>query len=196
MTEKMDGENTNIYPNGHCHARSTDSRHHPSRSWVKSLAGQVAHNLSENLRICGENLYAYHSILYTDLPSYLLVFGTYEGSRCLSWDDTLEICELLDLQTVPVIYRGVWDEEKIRSLWTGKGKYPTYETESDNPTFPDDFKPTDAEGYVVRLAESFDYADFQRCCAKFVRANHVRTSSHWMSKPIFPNLLYESQDSP
>ena len=34
ITEKMDGENTTLYSD-YLHARSLDSRHHPSRDWVK-----------------------------------------------------------------------------------------------------------------------------------------------------------------
>ena len=33
VTEKMDGENTTMYVD-HIHARSLDSRHHPSRDWA------------------------------------------------------------------------------------------------------------------------------------------------------------------
>jgi hypothetical protein len=35
VTEKLDGENTTLYAD-HVHARSVDSAHHPSRSWVKT----------------------------------------------------------------------------------------------------------------------------------------------------------------
>ena len=43
ITEKMDGENTTIHAGG-CHARSPDSRYHPSRDWVKAFAaGDLGH---------------------------------------------------------------------------------------------------------------------------------------------------------
>jgi hypothetical protein len=193
VTEKQDGECTSVYPDGHVHARSIDSHHHPSRSWVKQLAGQIAHDIPQGCRICGENLYAYHSIFYTGLPSYFLVYGVYDGDRCLSWAETEEVCELLGLCTVPVIYKGLWDEKLIRDLWTGKGAYPTYEGRDCfgllRPKFPDDFSPCVAEGYVVRLADSFPYSEFSKSCAKYVRAEHVKTSSHWMERAPIPNLL-------
>lgn len=190
VTEKQDGENSTIYHGGNCHARSVDSRHHDSRSWIKSLASQIGYSIPKNWRICGENVFAFHSIFYTNLPSYFLVFGIYdENNMCLSWDDTKELCDELGLHTVPVIYRGVWDEKKIRSLWTGKGAFPTFGTQISNPVFPDDFVESDAEGYVARIAESFCYDDFQKSCAKYVRANHVQTDSHWMDGPVVQNLL-------
>lgn len=55
VTEKMDGENTTIHSAG-CHARSPDSRYHPSRNWLKALAAGVSPMLSEDERIVGENL--------------------------------------------------------------------------------------------------------------------------------------------
>lgn len=193
VTEKMDGECTSIYPDGHIHARSIDTQHHPSRSWVKQLAGQIAHEIPQGWRICGENVYAYHSIFYTELPSYFLVYGVYDGDRCLSWADTEEICSLLGLHTVPVIYKGLWDEKTVRELWTGTGAYPTYEGKDGfgllRPKFPDDFSPCVAEGYVVRIADHFQYADFAKSVAKYVRANHVKTDSHWMERAPIPNLL-------
>ena len=74
VTEKMDGENTTFYKDG-LHARSVNSGSHPSRSWVKDLHARMAWRIPEGIRICGENLYAKHSIHYTDLPSYFLVFS-------------------------------------------------------------------------------------------------------------------------
>ena len=41
VTEKMDGENTTVYPTGYTHARSVDSKKsHPSRDWLKANAAQ------------------------------------------------------------------------------------------------------------------------------------------------------------
>ena len=36
------------------------------------------------------------------------------------------------------------------------------------------------EGYVVRVADSFSYKDFKQSVVKYVRANHVTTTKHWM----------------
>ena len=45
------------------------------------------------------------------------------------------------------------------------------------------------EGYVVRLAERFAYADFAQSVAKWVRAQHVQTTQHWMFAEVVPNQL-------
>ncbi len=101
VTEKMDGENTSIYADGFVHARSLDSKNHKSRDWVQKLASRVGNEgLPENLRLCGENLYARHSIAYNALPSYFMVFGIYEDDICLSWEETQDWVHLLSLDHV------------------------------------------------------------------------------------------------
>jgi len=52
VTKKMDGENTTMYCD-HIHARSVESGHHPSRSWVKQFHASIAHDIPSGWRICG-----------------------------------------------------------------------------------------------------------------------------------------------
>jgi hypothetical protein len=171
VTVKMDGEQTTMYA-GYIHARSVDFKGHPSRSRVRALHGRVGYNIPKGWRVCGENLYAKHSIHYKHLPEYFLAFSVWnERNICLSWDETLEWTELLELTPVPVLYRGVWDEELVRGL---------YREEYDGDPM---------EGYVVRLADQFHYRDFPWAMAKFVRADHVRTHGGWMRHAVTPNLL-------
>ena len=88
VTEKMDGENTTMY-NDYIHARSLDSASHPSREWVKNLHAQIQWQIPDGWRICGENLYASHTLHYAGLPSYFIVFSVWdENNICQSWDDT------------------------------------------------------------------------------------------------------------
>ena len=165
VTRKMDGENFSGYRD-YCHARSVDGRSHYTRDWAKNFWMQRSYELPEGWRVCAENLYAVHSIRYEDLPGYLLGFSIWnEYNQCLSWDDTVEWFNLLDIPMVPVLYDGIWDEAKIKSLYNEKTDLNTH------------------EGYVVRLADAFDYRDFKASVAKFVRANHVGTNAHWMYGP-------------
>ena len=167
---KMDGENSTLMSKW-CYARSLDSNNHPSRNWLKGLWGSIMYNIPENWRICGENLYATHSIHYTDLPSYFMVFNIWDSNNiCLSWDDTLVWCELLDLVPVKVIYRGIFDLEVIKNLH----KYLDL---------------TKDEGFVVRLANPFKYSDFSKSVCKWVRKGHVQTDAHWSTQKIEPNKL-------
>lgn len=171
ITEKMDGENTTIYRDG-VHARSIDSQGHQSRNWVRMFQGQIGHLVPEHMRLCGENLYAQHSIAYDDLASYFLLFSIWEGERCLSWEETTEWAELLEVPLVPVLYRGVWDEQIARAL--------CLELNLDRQ-----------EGYVVRPACSFLRSEFAELVYKWVRPHHVQTDDHWMYRPVIPNQLSE-----
>lgn len=166
----MDGENTSMYRD-RVHARSIDSKAHSSRNWVKNLWNEIRYDIPTGWRICGENLYAKHSIGYKDLKSYFYGFSIWnEENICLSWDNTVEWLELLGIVSVPVLYRGIFDEEKLRQLSVDKEKQ---------------------EGYVVRFSNSFRYEDFSKSVAKFVRFNHVTTSKYWMYSKVEKNLLME-----
>jgi hypothetical protein len=172
VSEKLDGENTTMYQD-HIHARSLDSKHHPSRTWVKAEHSRIQYDIPDQWRLCGENVYAKHSIHYQGLTAYFYVFGIYnDKDECLSWDDTVEYANLLSLQTAPVLYRGFWDIEKVKACWTGKSVFDG-----------------EQEGYVVRLAKSFLCDDFPLAVGKFVRKNHVQTDEHWLQSEVFPNLL-------
>lgn len=170
VTEKLDGENTTLYLD-HIHARSVNSKQHISRNWVKALHGEIAHLIPAGWRVCGENLYAKHSIAYTNLTSYFFVFSIWdETNTCLSWNETIEWSTLLGLETVPVVYRGVWNESSIREIRVD------LETQ---------------EGYVVRNSDNFHYDNFSENMAKWVRKNHVQTDQHWLHAEVIPNQLIE-----
>lgn len=169
-TEKMDGENTSMYPD-RIHARSIDSLDHPSRHWVKGLWGQIRNEIPTGWRICGENLYAKHSIEYNDLESYFQVFSIWdENNMCLSWPDTLVMCECLNLTPVREISRVIFDEEYLKNL-------------------ANTLDLTKVEGYVTRNMKSFHYDDFSENVGKFVRAKHIHTDQHWMFEKVTPNKL-------
>ncbi|MFJ3122740.1 RNA ligase family protein [Streptomyces sp. NPDC086993] len=170
VTEKLDGENTTLYADG-LHARSLDSAHHPSRGWVKALQGRIGARVPDGWRVCGENLFARHSIPYEDLESFFYGFSVWDGERCLDWDRTVEFLRDLGIPVPPVLWRGVFDaraEKALRALKPDTGRQ---------------------EGYVVRPADGFGAADFGRLVAKWVRPGHVQTDTHWMHSAVVPNGL-------
>ncbi|MGW5344650.1 RNA ligase family protein [Streptomyces sp. NPDC004050] len=167
VTEKLDGENTTLYADG-LHARSLDSGHHPSRAWVKGLQSRIGAGIPAGRRVCGENLYARHSIPYEDLDSWFYGFSVWDGEHCLDWDRTVRFLHGLGVPTPRVLWRGVFDERALRRLRVDTARQ---------------------EGYVVRTSAGFDRADFGRCVAKWVRGGHVQTDTHWMYAPVVPNGL-------
>lgn len=170
VTEKMDGENTTMYRD-HIHARSLDSRHHPSRDWVKGFHASIKHNIPEGWRVCGENVYAEHSIHYDALPSYFLGFSIWnENDVCLRWTHTLELFRAWGITPVPILWTGLYANEAIVEIYHSLDL-------------------TKQEGIVVRTTSSFALADFAENVAKLVRPNHVQTDEHWTRKAVVPNQL-------
>jgi hypothetical protein len=170
VSVKWDGENTTMYTD-HIHARSIDSKNHASRNWVKGFWGSICGDIPVGWRICGENLFAKHSIEYANLESYFTGFSIWnDRNRRLDWDEMLEWFKLLNIVPPTELYRGVYDEKKIRALWSDS----LYDT---------------MEGYVMTTVEGFDYKDFHERAAKFVRKNHVQTVQHWRHAKLIPNKL-------
>ncbi|MDH2389579.1 RNA ligase family protein [Streptomyces sp. HNM0663] len=171
VTEKLDGENTTLYADG-LHARSVDSAHHPSRTWVKALQGRIGHGVPAGWRICGENMYARHSLAYEALDGYFYGFSVWDADgRCLDWDRTVDFLRGLGVPTAPVLWRGTFDaraERALRRLAVDTGRQ---------------------EGYVVRTVEGFAAEEFRRRVAKWVRPGHVQTDAHWMHAQVVPNGL-------
>lgn len=193
VTEKLDGEAATIYNNG-MHARSLNNTYHSSRAWLKALQAMIASQIPDDMRITGENVYAKHTIHYQKLSSYFYVYGIFENGYCLPWDDIEELCQYFKyslkvkgedgseqyqdfhLETVPVLYRGIWDEEKIKACYTGISKFGG-----------------EQEGYVVRIAEGFVDAAFPNSVAKYVKENFILESEdHWMTRKVIPNKLERS----
>lgn len=174
-TLKMDGENTTMYKD-FIHARALIHEPHPSRNWVKALHGRISYEIPEGWRICGENLYAKHSIHYKNLEDWFQVFSIWnEKNEILPWDETVEWCQLLGLHMVPVLYRGLGDRANIENL------------------YPQSHNGDPCEGYVVRLATSFPYRQFRECVGKYVRKGHVATHAHWMREVMVANQLKREQ---
>ncbi|MFE3021152.1 RNA ligase family protein [Streptomyces sp. NPDC059256] len=168
VTEKLDGENTTLYTDG-LHARSLDSAHHPSRAWVKALHSRIAHEIPAGWRICGENVYARHSLPYDRLDGYFYGFSVWDAQgRCLNWDRTVPFLRGLGVPVPAVLWRGVFDERALRALRLDLSRQ---------------------EGYVVRTVEGFTAGDFPHSVAKWVRAGHVQTDTHWMHAAVVPNGL-------
>ena len=169
ITEKMDGENTTIHNTG-THARSPDSRYHPSRDWIKAFAVGISPQLEDGERIIGENLFAKHSVAYDALPSYFLGFSWIIGDYIQSWDDTVLRFEQLGITPVMELYRGPYTDQLFEDV-------------------AERLNLSKQEGFVARDASSFSETEMPNRMGKFVRANHVQSETHWMKAEMVPNRL-------
>lgn len=166
VTEKMDGGNVTLYSD-FIHARSTSGSLGPWDGMVKRLWEQIRYDIPTGWRITGESMWAERSVAYSNLPGVFMIFGVWDENNVLrSWDETEEWAELIGLPTVPVLYRG-GDFKAAVKAWGSQL--------NDNVS----------EGYVVRNAGEFHYDSFSENMAKWVRADHVRTSADWRHRDDF-----------
>lgn len=169
ITEKMDGENTTIHSAG-THARSPDSRYHPSRDWLKAFAASISPRLESSERIVGENVYAKHSVGYDELRSYFMGFSWILGSDIQPWDATLDRFTELGITPVTELYRGPFTDDLFGKV-------------------AERLDLARQEGFVARDAAGFSETEMPIRMGKYVRANHVQSETHWMNSELVPNRL-------
>lgn len=153
------------------HNRSINTSYHPAFDWIKRYHAELSVNIPNGIRICGEYLYNTHSISYDNLESYFYGFSVWDGDKCLSWEDTLEWFKLLDITPVPTIAENIGYHEKLLTM------------------IGEDIVNQGKEGIVVRNRDSFLIDKFSQNLAKYVRANHVTTSEHWLHSKLSQNKL-------
>lgn len=179
ITEKLDGGLSTI-TTGTVYARSSFlPTGQPWFSYMKGRTLPKLYGIPETICAIGEDLYGIHSIEYDPLPDTFFLFHVLErdpanvnqngtaGDRFESWDRVESFAKEYDLRTVPVLFRGTF--KKISEVT---------EFFMDNIAKPSIYGPS-REGFVIRGAEGFAFADFETHVAKFVRAHHVQTDQHW-----------------
>ncbi len=198
VTEKMDGSNLCMTKMAVFARSHNGPPTHESFNVAKSLHAQVCHSIPDGVSVFGEYVFAVHSIRYSELPGYFLVFGVREDStgKWWDWDTTEALAGELGFPTVPVWLKSSQILAPDNKLYW-KGQYETekqLETETKleylfhNGGMGHYEK---CEGYVVRLAGEF--TDFEKSVAKYVRANHVQTDQHWTQKTVEKNLLKKKE---
>lgn len=172
VTIKYDGSSISLYNDGTFHSRSIQSsRQYKSNDYLHSWWANklytdnyvILHNKWPNLRLVGENMYTTHTIQYNNLEDVFLLHSAWNGTTCLSWNDTLTICTLLNITPVPVLYKGIYKEDIVKS-------YNTLDR------YRDDI----VEGYIVRNSDEYLYNDSNFNIAKFVSSRFViKNDKHW-----------------
>lgn len=188
LTAKMDGEN-NAMNIQDVYARSHAA---PNRyPWALNLWDpngglywKIKPMLGETEMVYGENLYGIHSIVYDKLPAYWFMFAANDGERWYSWDEVEEMAKILEVPTVPVLWRGIAESEKqITDLIL------------DFVQQPEIYGP-EREGVVMRTVEGFPFEEngeeaFPHHVCKWVRPHHVKTDQFWARNWKRAKLIYE-----
>lgn len=167
ITEKLDGSNTAFTKNGVYGRSHVEFTRNPwdIKSW--DIWNRIGRNIDEDVYIFGEGMYGIHSISYSNLKSYFYIFGVRDNNIWISWDQVEEYSYLLDIPTVPVLFKGVVNSEKELKDLT--------ESLSKEPSALGGIR----EGVVVRNADIFHNDDFSDNLMKWVRKGHVQTDQHW-----------------
>ncbi len=168
ITEKLDGENTGMKDEGvyaRSHAAFTTS------AWSREVRQlhkmKVEGQLGEDVFLFGENMEGIHSIEYTNLDSYFYIFGVRDSGVWIPWYQVEEYSYLLDIPTVPVLFKGVVNTQKeLKDIVDGLITKPSE-------------LGGQREGIVIRNAGTFNNEDFKDNVMKWVRAGHVNTDIHW-----------------
>lgn len=178
LTVKMDGSNISLTRDV-VTARNGTHAIHPSFSPLKALHQQFRHQIPEDLRLCGEWLWARHSIHYQGelaLRDYLQIFGVFHmGYRMfLSWQETEDVCTGLGLTLVPVVATYSSTEAPWKVLLEVSKE-------------ADEVIKKGQEGVVLRSQNPFYWGEFGLYTAKYVRPNHVQTDKHWSKQKVVKN---------
>lgn len=110
---------------------------------------------------------AIDSIEYSNLKSYFYLFGVRDNNIWIPWKSVEEYSFLLDIPTVPVLFKGI------------------IKTDKELKQVVDDLvsKPSELggqkEGIVIRNAGMFHNDEFSENVMKWVRKDHVQTTANW-----------------
>jgi hypothetical protein len=170
ITEKYDGENSCLKPNGGVFARSHAlPTFNPWSDWLKNYYHERLHLMNPDYWYFGENMYAIHSIEYSNLNSFFYLFAIYDtiNDIWLSFAEIEEEAIRLNMETVKVIFKGT-----MKSL-SEIEKF--LEKNIQNKSVLGGH----CEGFVTRTPDRIEVADFHKKVVKYVRRGHVQTDEHW-----------------
>jgi hypothetical protein len=196
VEEKIDGTNVGIHFGSdgklvlQCRGHLITEGMHPQydlfKQWTTVKRPVLEECLQDRYILFGEWMYARHSVHYRQLPHYFFEFDIYdkEASVFLSLDLRMLLLEGTNIQTVPVVHRGMIEQGELVSL-IGPSRF---DSRFENPIT----KQTDnlMEGLYVRT----ELAGAVTSRAKYVRSEFVekvKQSTHWQHQVVVPNILKE-----
>ena len=199
VEEKVDGTNVGIHfgadggmslqCRGHLIAEGMHPQYDLFKRWASAKRPMLEDRLGDRFILFGEWAYARHSVHYRRLPHYFLEFDVYdkEAGAFLDLDRRMELIDGAGIPTVPVLYRGPLDREKLPAL-IGPSRFGS---QFDNPLTgrTDDLM----EGLYLRT----EAGGVVTGRAKLVRpefVERVKQSAHWQHQAMVPNLLDEGAD--
>jgi len=216
LEEKIDGANCGLsfYNNelllqsrGHYLTGGYRERHFDLlKTWATMFSGGLYEILGHRYIMYGEWMYAKHTVFYDCLPHYFMEFDIYDTERKV-FLNTGERRKMLNgagfIKSVPVLFTGTLntlDELKSylsASLYkTGNWRHNLKNIcDKDKVDYQLALNQTDDSDMAEGLYIKFEEDGFVKGRYKFVRAEFlaqiITSDSHWLDRPIIPNLLAE-----
>jgi RNA ligase len=217
--EKLDGANSGLsfdtegrlwlQSRGHYLTGGEREKHfNLFKQWTHAHAGVLRETLGSRYVLYGEWLYARHTIFYDQLPHYFHEFDVYdrETDLFLSTARRQQLLSGLPLVSVPVLWAGEASSlDELTSLigpslyksanWSERLTASCQERGLDPERI---WKETDRSDLMEGLYFKVEEGDRVTDRYKWIRASFltavIDSGSHWLKRPIIPNLLRDDVD--
>jgi hypothetical protein len=219
VEEKVDGANAAIsfsadgqmrlQSRGHYLTGGVREKHfNLFKQWAYSHAAAFWQVLGTRYILFGEWLYAKHTVFYDALPHYFLEYDVLdlEQQVFLSTKSRQQLLTGLPLVSVPVLFAGEIKSYKQLLGLLGKSHYQTSEhlqrlrqiCTDKNFDVERTLQQTDCSNLMEGLYIKVEPGEIVTERYKYVRSSFLTTilqsDSHWLNRPIIPNLLLPDVD--
>jgi ATP-dependent RNA circularization protein (DNA/RNA ligase family) len=143
--------------------------------WLALHANDLATALGDELILFGEWCVARHSLDYSSLPDWLLVFDVYDRKKEGFWSTQRrnDLAQYLNLSTVPLVAKGRFHYEDLQADYLSR-------------------KSTLRQGFMEGLVARYQDSDWTLGRAKLVRPEFVQgIDTHWRRQALVWNQLRE-----
>jgi len=219
IEEKLDGANSGIsltadgelrlQSRGHFLTGGYRERHfNLLKTWAATHQNELREILGTRYIVYGEWLYAKHTVFYDQLPHYFLEFDVFdrEGKRFLSTELRQNLFRGSPVASVPVLWigtdpgRSLLEDLLSRSLYKSQSWQSSLRetaiAESLDPerVWTETDQSNEMEGLYIKAESKTEVVGRY----KFIRASFltsvVDSGTHWIDRPIVPNLLAAGVD--
>jgi hypothetical protein len=178
------------------------------KTWASAHQHRLRERLGSRYVVYGEWLYARHTVYYDALPHYFLEFDVLDREEevFLSTERRRALLEGLPLASAPVLYDGAPGSLEALTALVGPSRYKTpgwrerlvAQAGRQGLDVERVLRETDpeitAEGLYLKLeADGRVVGRLKWVRASFLQAVE-ESGSHWLNRPIVPNLLAEGVD--
>ncbi|MBX9693683.1 MAG: RNA ligase family protein [Cyanobacteria bacterium] len=219
VEEKMDGANSAIsfdesgaqllQSRGHYLVGGDREKHFNLFKQWAAVHADALHAVLGSRYICyGEWLFAKHTMFYDNLPHYWLEFDIFdrEEEKFLSTPRRSEMLHDLPVVSVSVLFAGELQSYKQLTSMVGKSEFissdhlESLRLQCSKHSLTEDrvLKETDRSGLMEGLYIKVEEDGVVKGRYKFIRhgflTSVVESESHWLNRPIMPNLLRKGID--